>query len=130
MTLSPQRVGRGAAVIIAAMLLGLSGCAAGRSSTPASSRLEGPAQPACRPADLATTTTALPKEGCVNAANLARMVADPRDLVQGRPLGPADGARNSVAIDTYRKGPTVAAAGQGGAASAVIIGGATGGGPP
>ena len=40
--------------------------------------------------------------GCANQSNLARMVADPRDLVRGRRLGPADGVREAEAVVRYR----------------------------
>jgi pilus assembly protein CpaD len=42
--------------------------------------------------------------GCATRANLARMVADPADLVHGRALGPADGIREADAIRRYREG--------------------------
>jgi len=40
--------------------------------------------------------------GCATTVNLMRMLADPRDLVEGAPLGPADGAREAAAIARYR----------------------------
>lgn len=40
--------------------------------------------------------------GCSNRENLAAMVADPKDLEQGRALAPADGAHAAAAIDRYR----------------------------
>ena len=42
--------------------------------------------------------------GCANAVNLGQMIADPRDLVTGRDLGPADGTVAAAAIARYRKG--------------------------
>jgi pilus assembly protein CpaD len=42
--------------------------------------------------------------GCANATNLGLMVADPADLAQGRPLGPADGEGSTAAIQRYRAG--------------------------
>jgi len=42
--------------------------------------------------------------GCSNATNLYLMVADPRDLVSGRMLGPGDGDFNDRQIDNYRTG--------------------------
>jgi pilus assembly protein CpaD len=42
--------------------------------------------------------------GCATATNLARMVADPADLVRGRELGPADGVREADAYRRYREG--------------------------
>jgi type IV pilus biogenesis protein CpaD/CtpE len=40
--------------------------------------------------------------GCANAANLGLMIADPKDLVRGRSIGEADGAREAEAIVRYR----------------------------
>jgi pilus assembly protein CpaD len=40
--------------------------------------------------------------GCATQSNLARMIADPRDLVRGRRLGPADGVREAEAVMRYR----------------------------
>ncbi|PCJ58084.1 MAG: hypothetical protein COA65_08530 [Rhodospirillaceae bacterium] len=42
--------------------------------------------------------------GCANAVNLGQMIADPRDLVTGRDLGPADGTVAAAAVARYRKG--------------------------
>jgi len=42
--------------------------------------------------------------GCTTAVNLGRMVADPRDLVTGRDLGPMDGTVAASAVERYRKG--------------------------
>jgi pilus assembly protein CpaD len=42
--------------------------------------------------------------GCANAANLGMMVADPRDLVEGRTFGPGDGEKGALDIRTYRTG--------------------------
>lgn len=42
--------------------------------------------------------------GCANATNLYLMVADPRDLVSGRLLGPADGDEAVRSVDNYRSG--------------------------
>lgn len=44
--------------------------------------------------------------GCSDATNLGLMVADPRDLVIGRQLGPADEAQAGLAIQRYRAGQT------------------------
>ncbi len=66
-----------------------------------------PAQPDCQAAQflpgkpLATTR---PEEGCWNAANLALMVVDPADLVRGRRLGPANGRRETLGVETYQDG--------------------------
>ena len=48
---------------------------------------------------------AAPMLGCANKANLAAMVADPNDLVQGRPETPALGNREAVAVENLKKGP-------------------------
>jgi pilus assembly protein CpaD len=44
--------------------------------------------------------------GCSNITNLGLMVADPRDLVVGRDLGPSDADYASLAIQRYRAGKT------------------------
>lgn len=45
-----------------------------------------------------------PTFGCANAANLAAMVADPRDLETPRTFGAPDIARRQQVLDTYREG--------------------------
>jgi len=40
--------------------------------------------------------------GCANAINFARMVSNPNDIAQGRPLSPGDGTNNVMAIQRYR----------------------------
>lgn len=40
--------------------------------------------------------------GCANAVNLGLMVADPNDLLAGRPIEPADAIREAEAILRYR----------------------------
>lgn len=40
--------------------------------------------------------------GCATAANLAHMIADPRDLTKGRSLAHTDGPANSLGILNYR----------------------------
>jgi pilus assembly protein CpaD len=44
--------------------------------------------------------------GCANAVNLGLMVANPGDLAQGRPVGPADGEAMSLGVQRYRQGQT------------------------
>jgi pilus assembly protein CpaD len=44
------------------------------------------------------------KLGCANAVNLGLMVANPGDLAQGRPIGPADAEAQALAIQRYRTG--------------------------
>lgn len=45
--------------------------------------------------------------GCATTTNLGLMVADPKDLVRGRPLGPADGVQQAEGIVRYRTGKVV-----------------------
>lgn len=52
----------------------------------------------------------MPNFGCANQHNLAVMIADPRDLVAPRPLGPADATRRANIIDKYQKGEVSGAA--------------------
>jgi pilus assembly protein CpaD len=40
--------------------------------------------------------------GCANAVNLGLMVANPNDLAQGRPIGPADGEAMALGVQRYR----------------------------
>ncbi|MGI9500330.1 MAG: CpaD family pilus assembly lipoprotein [Geminicoccaceae bacterium] len=42
--------------------------------------------------------------GCATETNLGLMIADPRDLVKGRTLGPADGVHQADGIVRYREG--------------------------
>lgn len=46
------------------------------------------------------------KLGCANAINLGLMVANPADLAQGRPVGPADGEAMALGVQRYRTGTT------------------------
>lgn len=45
--------------------------------------------------------------GCATQTNLGLMVAEPRDLVRGRELGPADGIHQAEGIVRYRTGKVV-----------------------
>jgi pilus assembly protein CpaD len=45
--------------------------------------------------------------GCANQANLGLMVAEPKDLVSGRTLGPADGIQQAEGIARYRSGKVI-----------------------
>lgn len=47
-----------------------------------------------------------PNFGCATRNNLARMVADPADLVRPRAMDPADSQRRQEVIDRYRRGET------------------------
>ncbi|MEQ8433563.1 MAG: CpaD family pilus assembly protein [Oceanicaulis sp.] len=52
--------------------------------------------------------------GCATAANLAAMVADPRDLTTPRTFGDPDAARRQTVLDQYRRGePTATERGAG-----------------
>jgi pilus assembly protein CpaD len=51
--------------------------------------------------------------GCADATNLSLMVADPRDLVIGRSLGPAQGDAAVAAVERYRQGMVKDPSGQG-----------------
>lgn len=49
-----------------------------------------------------------PQYGCAQARNLAAQVERPEDLMQGKPLGPADGVMSAASIQNYRAGKTKA----------------------
>ncbi len=51
---------------------------------------------------------AAPYFGCSNYANLRAMLDNPTDIDKGRPLGPANGARESVAVQRYQEGKSKA----------------------
>ncbi len=51
----------------------------------------------------------MPNFGCANEHNLAAMVADPRDLVEPRNMGPSDATRRSTVLDNYEAGKPTAA---------------------
>jgi pilus assembly protein CpaD len=44
--------------------------------------------------------------GCANAINLGLMVANPSDLAQGRPIGPADAEMSAAAVNRYQTDKT------------------------
>ena len=58
--------------------------------------------------------------GCTNRRNLEHMVEDPNDLDRGRKLGPADAARESLAVRTYEEGKVKFAPSEGGASGLVL----------
>ena len=45
--------------------------------------------------------------GCATQTNLGLMIAEPKDLVRGRPLGPADGIQQAEGIVRYRTGEVI-----------------------
>jgi type IV pilus biogenesis protein CpaD/CtpE len=65
-----------------------------------------------------TSNADSPWLGCVSDANLRAMLDDPSDLERGRPLGPADGDRESLGVEDYKAGKTKG--GQGASAAPAI----------
>ncbi len=61
--------------------------------------------------DVAGTSSNLPTKnfGCATQHNLAAEVADPHDLEQMRPMGPADAARRDTVIQKYEAGSATGA---------------------
>jgi len=63
--------------------------------------------PACPDWSKSTTydpnNTSFSNFGCADAQNLGTMVANPRDLEQGRDPGPQDGGRAAAAVERYRR---------------------------
>jgi pilus assembly protein CpaD len=57
-----------------------------------------------KPAHLDYGNTTMSNLGCSNNAAFGRMVAEPRDLVRGRAIGPADADRSAAAVKRYREG--------------------------
>ncbi len=45
-----------------------------------------------------------PYLGCTLAVNLRANIGNPADLARGRPLRPADGQRETLAVETYQQG--------------------------
>jgi pilus assembly protein CpaD len=57
-----------------------------------------------KPAYGAGHSNAMPSNyGCADVTNLGLMIADPRDLVIGRTLGPAEGNPATAAVLRYRE---------------------------
>lgn len=59
-----------------------------------------------KPTNADYSNTPMSNLGCSNTANLGLMVADPRELIQGRTAGSADGEGSVLAIQRYRTGNT------------------------
>jgi pilus assembly protein CpaD len=53
------------------------------------------------------TTQAATNFGCATTTNLGLMVADPGDLVRGRPAPSADGEAATLGVQRYRTGKTL-----------------------
>lgn len=60
-------------------------------------------------ADETVDNLPMPDFGCTVQHNLAAMVANPRDLVQPRPLGPVDETRRMTIIKSYETGQVTSA---------------------
>ncbi len=71
-----------------------------------------------------------PVLGCISERNLRAMVADPADLRRGRPLGPANGERETRAVQAYEQGRIRPAAGAGALTPQVTMPGAGAGPAP
>jgi pilus assembly protein CpaD len=57
-----------------------------------------------KPEDDNPTNTPSSNFGCATEANLAQMVADPADLVSGKPVAATDGVVMARSVDLYRSG--------------------------
>jgi type IV pilus biogenesis protein CpaD/CtpE len=68
--------------------------------------------------------------GCNVAANLRAMIAESTDLWRGRPSGPADGERESRAVESYQQGKVKAFEGTGALTPAIAMPGSASGGTP
>ncbi|MBN9558353.1 MAG: CpaD family pilus assembly protein [Alphaproteobacteria bacterium] len=55
------------------------------------------------------TNEPMPDFGCSVQHNIAAMVADPRDLLGPRPMGPGDATRRATIMNKYEKGEPTAA---------------------
>jgi type IV pilus biogenesis protein CpaD/CtpE len=111
-------------VAIAGLLLAGSGCA-DRADPPLP--VPTAAQPCPQwtefPADRHSNRDS-PYLGCTNAMNLRSMVENPADLEHGRQLGPADGERETRAVEAYRQGKVKSGQGAGSAVPAIVMPGA------
>lgn len=63
--------------------------------------------------------------GCANAQNLRAMLENPQDLVRGRELSQANGAREALAIERYEQGVTASAPPEAPSGTTVIVPGGT-----
>ncbi|NBC33823.1 MAG: hypothetical protein GVY13_14210 [Alphaproteobacteria bacterium] len=57
--------------------------------------------------------TRLPSPGCATADNLARMIAQPSDLLQGRETSPSPARLPVAAVEAYRRGEIISLEGSG-----------------
>ncbi len=87
----------------AVLALALTGCAT-RGQTGSSVGQTVAAAPGCEPGE--NSASPVPNLGCANRENLKAMLANPADYDHGRVLTPADGQREVMSIEAYRKGQT------------------------
>ncbi len=117
MAISYRKIHAAAFTIGAVAVAGAAGCVSDPAPPPTKS-----AEMACPqwvkfPADHHSEADS-PYLGCVSAANLKAMLANPTDLDKGRTSGPADGEREAAAIDAYQHGKVKAF--QGASASGAV----------
>jgi len=130
MTTAPRRLRAVATMIGAAVMLGLSGCESEPTPLPPIPTAERPCPPWVEfPTDHHSNADS-PYLGCTSAANLRAMVADPADLERGKPLGPADGNRETRAVETYQQGKVKAFGDSGPMAPSITMTTSGGSAPP
>jgi len=93
---------RWAGLMVGFTLLGLAGCEPPERPVPVTSAGPGPGW-ANDPVDLHANDVPFGL-GCANRLNLRSMLDRPEDLQAGRPLGPANGARQATVVEDYEKG--------------------------
>ncbi len=89
------------ASVVGAILVAAAACAAAP-TPPQSAPATCPPTPRQEAQDRSDPTS--PILGCANVVNLGRMAERPSDMVRGRRIGPADGAREALAVEAYEKG--------------------------
>jgi hypothetical protein len=97
------RVSSGAAPWMLVALLGLTGCSGSTAQAPPLALMRTCPQWVDYPVDRHSNAGS-PYLGCTNANNLQTMLVTPGDLDHGRALGPADGERATLGIETYQQG--------------------------
>jgi len=123
MHISPRCTLRAITMLVTGMMLAISGCAS-PPEPPAVRTAEAPC-PSWTGSPTDHHSNVLPSDlGCVSTVNLQAMVSKAADLEHGRPLGPANGERATLAVEAYQQGKVKGAA-QGGSASGSASGGTT-----
>ncbi len=89
-------------MLLMGILLAGSGCS-DESALPVPTAAQPCPQWALFPADYFSNADS-PYLGCTLAVNLRASLANPADLERGRPLGPADGERETRAVEAYQQG--------------------------